>query len=363
MLNLFNGDGNGGGFPTERGADTLDEYNRQIAKTVNAIVSIDADIIGLMEIENDGSGSDSALSELVARLNTATETGKYAYVNTNGPLGTDAIAVALVYQPAKVRLTNTALINEASIFNRPPLVQTFELIANNEKITVAVNHFKSKGSCSSADSLNQDQGDGQGCYNALRTEQANELIGWLEELTTVDKILIIGDLNAYAKEDPIAQFENNGYTNLTSFFNGDTDYSYSYSGKLGSLDHALASPKLASKAVDAMSWHINADEPRVLDYNLEYKSQEQQQTLYSDNVFRMSDHDPLIMTFNLIPDALLGDLDGDFDVDRNDIRLLIFAIQAKQSIDLSLDLNNDGVITVIDARMMANLCTRSFCAI
>ena len=76
----------------------------------------------------------------------------------------------------------------------------------------------------------------------------------------------------------------------------------------------------------------------------------------------MSDHDPLIMTFNLIPDALLGDLDGDFDVDRNDIRLLIFAIQAKQSIDLSLDFNNDGVITVIDARMMATLCTRSFCA-
>ena len=128
VLNLFNGDGNSGGFPTERGADTLEEYNRQIAKTVNAIVSIDADIIGLMEIENDGSGSDSALSELVARLNTATETGKYAYVNTNGPLGTDAIAVALVYQPAKVRLIDTALINEASIFNRPPLAQTFELI-------------------------------------------------------------------------------------------------------------------------------------------------------------------------------------------------------------------------------------------
>ena len=151
------------------------------------------------------------------------------------------------------------------------------LSANNERVTVTVNHFKAKGGCSSADSFNLDQGDGQGCYNALRTQQANELIRWLDESAAVDNVLVIGDLNAYAKEDPITQFENNGYTNLISLFNGDTDYSYSFSGQLGSLDHALASPKLASKAVDAMSWHINADEPPVLDYNLEYKSQEQQQ--------------------------------------------------------------------------------------
>ena len=69
VLNYFNGDGSGGGFPTARGADTATEFTRQRDKIIAAMVAIDADIYGLMEIENDGYGSNSAIQDLVNGLN------------------------------------------------------------------------------------------------------------------------------------------------------------------------------------------------------------------------------------------------------------------------------------------------------
>ena len=54
VLNFFNGDGVGGGFPTSRGADTFSEFVRQRIKIYEAMKAIDGDIVGVMEIENDG---------------------------------------------------------------------------------------------------------------------------------------------------------------------------------------------------------------------------------------------------------------------------------------------------------------------
>ena len=62
-------------------------------------------------------------------------------------------------------------------------------------------------------------------------------------------------------------------------------------------------------------WHINADEPVALDYNLEAKNANQQITLYAPDVFRSADHDPLIVGFN----PLCGDLDDYGDVDAKDL--------------------------------------------
>jgi Ca2+-binding RTX toxin-like protein len=43
-------------------------------------------------------------------------------------------------------------------------------------------------------------------------------------------------------------------------------------------------------------WHINADEPSVIDYNTEFKPQD----LYAANAYRSSDHDPVIVGLNLV---------------------------------------------------------------
>ena len=76
-----------------------------------------------------------------------------------------------------------------------------------------------------------------------------------------------------------------------------SSYSYVYRGRTGSLDHALASPALAKQLKAMQHWAINADEPTLLDYNTEYKSEQQQKSLYAPTPYRSSDHDPLLATF------------------------------------------------------------------
>ena len=364
VLNYFTTLDLPGVSPDPRGADSAEELVRQKAKTVAAIIALDADIVGLMEIENNGTTSGSALDDLVQGLNAQLGAGTYAAVNTGSSVGTDLITTAFIYKPAVVSLSGSVKINNNSIFNRPPIAQTFALTENGESLTVVVNHFKSKG-CGGANGLDSDQNDGQSCFNNRRVAQANALASWLATdayLSAQSRQLIIGDLNAYAKEDPILALQANGFTNLIEHFQGAEAYSYSFGGTVGYLDHALASADLLAAAVDANDWHINADEPRVLDYNLENKTPDQQSLFYAPDPYRMSDHDPVVMTFQLDAASIKGDWDGDGDVDINDIRALTLAIQKRLPIDLAFDLNNDGVVNALDTRVMQTLCTRTRCA-
>ena len=71
---------------------------------------------------------------------------------------------------------------------------------------------------------------------------------------------------------------------------------------------------------------------------------------------------------NHIPDeceitVIQGDLDGDGDVDRNDMNIILAARnQPASGADDPKDLNHDGTITTRDARVLRGLCTRSRCA-
>lgn len=303
VLNYFNGDGQGAGFPTSRGADSLEEFVRQEAKLVSAISAMQADVVGLMEIENDGFGEFSAIASLVNALNDADSANEYAFVDFNvNQVGTDAITTALIYRANKVEEVGSAAITTAAPFdfsNRTPIAQSFKSLESQEVFTVAVAHLKSKGGCRSASGANEDQNDGQACWNEIRTEGASAFADWLDSKPTgVDDedIILVGDMNAYAMEDPIRKFDEKGYKNVVAELDGNTlAYSYSFSGRAGSLDHAVATESLLSKVVAAKDWHINADEPIVLDYNVEFKSEGHQSTLYSESAYRASDHDPVIV--------------------------------------------------------------------
>ena len=72
-----------------------------------------------------------------------------------------------------------------------------------------------------------------------------------------------------------------------------------FDGQWGSLDHALASASLSAQVTGTAEYHINADEPSVLDYNTEFKSTGQQTSLYAADEFRVSDHDPVVVGLNL----------------------------------------------------------------
>lgn len=304
VLNFFTGHGQAEPFPTRRGARTPADLARQQAKLVSALAAMDADIIGLLELENNGYGSGSAVATLVAALN-AVVTEPYAIVETTETPGSDAIKVGLIYRPSAVNQSGVAATNTAEPFtrlNRAPVAQTFKHLASDKDVTIAVNHFKSKGSCPRDDSpqfaLQADQNDGQACWNAARVEASNALSAWLATTPTGANTpyqLVVGDLNAYRMEDPVRTLEQAGWHYLQDEQN--PGFSYAYRGRSGSLDHALASPELAQHLRSLDHWSINADEPVLLDYSSRYKSAEAQQRLYAPTPYRSSDHDPVITTF------------------------------------------------------------------
>ncbi|ATE62623.1 hypothetical protein CCZ27_11665 [Thauera sinica] len=275
-----------------RGADSAVEFTRQRDKIVAALRAVDADVIGLMEIENNG---QVAVQNLVNALNQAVGSALYAAVGVPaGGSGTDAIRVAMIYKPSRVSLVGGALSDTDSVHNRPPLAQTFAA-ANGEKFSVVVNHFKSK-SCGTASGANADLGDGQSCWNALRVQQADALHGFVKQLETSTGagVLVIGDLNAYGKEDPINALTGAGLVDLSE--SEGLRYSYTFDGENGQLDHAIATQSLAARVSGLTLWHINTDEPSVIDYNTEYKPQD----LYAPTAYRSSDHDPVVIGLSLV---------------------------------------------------------------
>ena len=301
--NYFNGDGCGTGFPTARGARSLVDFERQQDKLVKALVGLHADVIGLAEIENDGYGPGSAIHSLVAGMNAAAPIGtSYDYVRFSGnQLGTDAITCAIVYRTQTVAPVGKAATDpNFPALNRPPLAQTFVQKKTGAEFTVVMNHFKSKLPRGAA-GLDADQGDGQGAWNHTRTAAAQELLTWLATDPTGSKdpdILILGDLNAYTHEDPVTTITAAGYTDLVYKFN-DRDYTYVYKGEAGCLDHAFASSSLAGQVTGAAVWHIDADEPPILGYKTAYKAADQVTSLYRNDPYRSSDHDPIIVGLNL----------------------------------------------------------------
>ena len=279
-----------------RGADSAAEFTRQRDKIVAALVAINADAVSLIEIENNG---ETAVNNLVAALNAAMGAGVYASVGLPaGGTGGDAIRMAMVYQPAKLTPVGPARSDTHAVHNRPPLAQTFAA-ANGKRFTAIVNHFKSKGSCpASSGDVNADQGDGQGCWNALRVQQAQALrnfVAGIQAGTGDDDVLVMGDLNAYGREEPVTEFLDNGFTDQLSRFNA-ASYSFVFNGEAGYLDHAIASASLSAQISGATTWPVNADEPSVIDYNTEFKPQD----LYAPSPYRSSDHDPVIVGLNLL---------------------------------------------------------------
>lgn len=297
-----------------RGANNATEFTRQRNKIINAISAINADVVGLMEIQNNGA---VAVQNLVDGLNAKMGANTYARVNDPATgMGDDAIKVAMIYKPSKLSLFGASLSDTDSINSRPTLAQTF-VASNGEKFSVLVNHFKSKGSCPSTSAStdpDQDQGDGQGCWNDLRTQQAtrlaNSFIPQVQAAASDTDVIVIGDLNAYGKEDPILTLSNAGFVDQVARFNGQAGYSYVFDGEAGYLDHALANASMSAQITATTHWNINADEPSVIDYNTEFKPQD----LYTDAPYRSSDHDPVVIGLNLTKtingtagrDALVG---------------------------------------------------------
>lgn len=301
VLNYFNGDGRGRGFPTARGASSLEELTRQRDKTVAAIAAIQPDIAALMELENDGYGDRSSVVELVEALNRKMGQDDYRYIDSGSGPGADEIRVGIIYRSARLLPRGAPAMLATGAFarhNRVPLAQAFATLDGDHVFTVVANHFKSKSSCNEVeDDGDRDNGDGQACWNATRLAAARELSAWLDtdpDGTDGKRVLILGDLNSYGQEDPVRALRDAGWRDAFEVVGTKKPYSYVFNGYSGRLDHAFASAALAPFVVAAREWHINADESDAFDYNREHH----QRAWYAPDPYRASDHDPLLVVLD-----------------------------------------------------------------
>ncbi len=293
VLNYFNGDGLGGGFPTARGASTLADFSRQRSKILAALIQMNADAVGLIEIENDGTGPNSAIQDLVNGLNQALGPGTYAFVEDGTlrqPNNTDLIRCAILYKPAVLAPYGSVLLATVTgVFERPPIAQLFttNLTAAPDTFALVVNHFKSKASGSGA---NADQGDGQGASNLRRKGQATGLVQFIDNVVKpagTRYVLSVGDYNANYEEDPMDILRAAGLV----VGSPPSSVSYVFSGQSGALDHAVLTPNLVGHAAVA-KWHINAFEPVFLEYSVAGAA------TVTTSPFRSSDHDPILIGLN-----------------------------------------------------------------
>lgn len=399
VLNYFNspfgGDQNNHG--DNRGANTYEEYEDQKAKIVAAIRGLDADILGLMEIENNGFGEESAIAELVNEINLyydepklskknldKSTSNRYAFIgfDKNGDsvidgddsIGSDSITTGLLYRPERVSLDavkiipmpsqhdGKAVVNQNGVivknytdavlesgdnYQRDSLAATFIVNKTGKKLTVAVNHFKSKGSTCAEDwdginlgtkeklkfnedkaILKQTNGDYQASCENFRVAAAVQLGNELDKIGG-DRV-VLGDMNSYAQEDPMLVLTTNptgkiikaarntfigrdpqfgpegkiitktyGYLNAVSMKDPE-GWSYSFGSEIGSLDHVLITDSLKNRLKAATDWHINAAESPLYDYNRDKKgtSDDSENTFVQKDAFRSSDHDSAIIVLS-----------------------------------------------------------------
>lgn len=376
------------------GAKDQTEFVRQRNKLIAALKQGDATVLAFHGLENL---AQTAIADLVNdgqslgnSLNTGNP-GKWAFLDT-GVVGTGNTRTGFIYQPALVSpvgayraLTDSIDPRAVSTLNRPAVAQTFRLLAGGkpalQHFTVVATQLVSRSlDCPNDPFVN----DGQAFCNATRTSMARALADWLVTNPTNDptptadrRILLLGNFNAYLREDPISALTSSSfskpaigafpaltpnanaiYRDLVDALGERASYSNAVDGASGSLQHGLANPAMFRLVTGVSEWHINADEPEAFDYQTDFRrfgsSQAKspaQLAAYSDaSQFRSSGQDPLLIGFNPLP----GDLDDDGDVDANDQAIIRAAIgKPLQSVDRRTDFDGDGRITLIDFQRWA----------
>lgn len=277
LVEAFNG-------TTSMGPANSTEHQKQRTKVLSALSKINADLYGLVEIQQ-GQNAIKEIAEDLTRL-----TGRhFDYIRDGSSTNGTYTKSGYVYCTDVLRPYGEIKENSKEVPQRKKM-QGFEVIASGEKFIYSINHFKAKsGNGSGKDA---DQQDGQGSYNAARVSESRSVLAAYSSNRTYfddDDILIMGDLNAYAKEDPIMTLIQGGMTDLHRYFHADSSYSYQYHGQLGYLDHALCNSTMLTQVTGMAAYHVNSDESDSYTYD---KSSDL-------TMFRYSDHDPVLVGLKL----------------------------------------------------------------
>jgi predicted extracellular nuclease len=276
-----------------RGARDAAEFGRRREQLVDELVALDADILGLEEIENNG---PVALQSLVDGMNA--RVGAAAWRRVEDPregAGGDAIKVALVYRAARVRPLGAARSGLDPAHLRPPLAQVFEALGAEAgaRLVVIVSHFKSRR-CFGALDLDLDRGEDHSCFGDRRLLEAQALQRFAAQVRReagVDDALLIGDLNAHPREAPLRWLLGHGFVDALARFQ-PAAYSYVFDGVPGLLDHVLASAALAPRITGVTVWHVNTDQATPA-------ARARDPPAHGATPYRASDHDPVLVGLRL----------------------------------------------------------------
>jgi len=286
MRNYFNGETQFKHFPAARGAKTKEAFKTQHLKLVSALLKTDADIIALVEMENDGFNASSAIVELLSALNkNQSDQQKYTYIKTDASdLNTDEITQVFLYRKSKVSQIGHAqwidLNHKRNPFKvRPALFVSFEI--EGERLSFVLSHFKSRrGKCIEHKATSIVEGN---CYS-VRMRSAQKITSYLKQ--SDEAVILLGDLNAYSHEGAMKWFYKNGFENgkWQSFYGQGVPYTYSYNGLLGNLDHVLLNSQAKSMVAQILDWHINSESPELFSQIIDKR-------LGKNSYLRSSDHD------------------------------------------------------------------------
>jgi len=263
---------------TGYGPDNQQQHNVQRQKTRKALAKINADIYGFCEIEQ----GTAALLEICNDLNAAHPNRNFSFVNnsTSSAAGSYTMT-AFIYDVNKVHPAGSIYESQIGVKNRK-YMQYFIENSTNEGFIFSINHFKAKV--------------GGGDTEATRIAEANsvnELYNKYRYYCHEDDILIMGDLNAYANEEPITILLQDGSrTDLHQYCHPEGSYSYLYGSAIGYLDHAIVNSTLLPQVTGMQAFHVNSDETDAIAYQSG-----------DTTMFRYSDHDPIVVGLNLSKNA------------------------------------------------------------
>lgn len=257
---------------------TKKQQQMQTEKICKAFKQIDADIYALCEIQR----GDSAPQMLVDAMNAMAKKEKYAYVS-DGWDNQDMIACGYIYRKDRVRAYGEMVhgyADTASHYHYRLVAMGFEELSSGEKFVLNINHLRSK------------RGTGAES-NEKRMANVDSLLVMLDKIESEQifddaDLLLVGDYNAYAQEEPVQAIVRAGYEDLV-VRDDSTSYSYIYHSEAGCLDRVFASETMAKQVQKVAVYHLNAD----YFYSRGFKRG------LDDTIFRYADHDPVLIQVEL----------------------------------------------------------------
>ena len=298
-----------------RGAANTASLTRQQAKIVRAINNMDADIVSLEEIENSVALGEADRDDAVLRSGGGTQRGRGQHAVEVRPVaGRDcrtSRSRTSSGRPSSSTPTRTSRVGQSEVLVGTAVLRQRARAAGpgvqgrgrsgrrgvrGRGQPLQVQELRTGGT-----GLNADSGDGQGAFNGDRNRQAADLVTFANAFAATrgtQRIFLSGDFNSYTKEDPMQVLYAAGFDAIES----DTanEWSYSFSGLSGSLDHVLANGAAMDMVTGADIWEINANESPAYQYS---RFNYNVTNFYAATPYAASDHNPEIVGIDTGPSA------------------------------------------------------------